>query len=278
MQSANTIHALPLLSDKPAWLPVDYAAKTIVEGQFLSPCSSSTRSSASLMPSLLSLAVISLPSSASPTVTPVWHILQPRVVSWNGVLESFKKAGLEFEAVDQRTWVQRLRESDDDAAKNPTKKLLEFFEGEFISPSLPAAFPLCAKTDATSSRVSPLQGSSTSTTRPSPEGILSRPLEPKLLLFRFRMLLSATILCEFVDEFSPLARIELTFDSFPPLSFSQRREVVQPLEGELISASQRSLSADISLSLNSQLASSFSFISLLLSLLSFRSEFLFSLC
>lgn len=104
-RSANAINALPDLNDNPAWLPVDYAAKAIVE-------------------------VISLPSSASPTETPVWHVLQPHKVRWSDVLQSFKKAGLKFEVVDPKVWVQMLRESDDDAVKNPTKKLLEFFEGQ----------------------------------------------------------------------------------------------------------------------------------------------------
>lgn len=54
----------------------------------------------------------------------------PKNVSWSGVLESFRQAGIKFEAVDRKEWVRRLRESDDDVVKNPTKKLLSFFEGE----------------------------------------------------------------------------------------------------------------------------------------------------
>lgn len=107
-KSAQTIGALPALDDKPSWLPVDYAAQTIVE---LIARSSSN-------------------SASTKKTAPCWHVLMPKNVTWSGVLESFRQAGIKFEAVDRKEWVRRLRESDDDAVKNPTKKLLSFFEGE----------------------------------------------------------------------------------------------------------------------------------------------------
>jgi hypothetical protein len=42
-----------------------------------------------------------------------------------------RDAGLKFETVPQREWVQRLRNSEKDPKKNPTIKLLEFFADKY---------------------------------------------------------------------------------------------------------------------------------------------------
>jgi hypothetical protein len=66
------------------------------------------------------------PSLNDPSV--VYHVQNPRVFHWTtDLLPALRDAGLEFEILGQREWVQRLRQSDPDPKKNPTKKLLDFF-------------------------------------------------------------------------------------------------------------------------------------------------------
>ncbi|KAJ7918788.1 L-aminoadipate-semialdehyde dehydrogenase [Mycena leptocephala] len=80
------------LYSHPSWLPVDYAGKGVAE------------------------VVLSLIPPSPPTA------------SWDDILAALKVAGLEFETVDRTEWVQRLARSDSDGAKNPTIKLLPFFQ------------------------------------------------------------------------------------------------------------------------------------------------------
>lgn len=104
IKSADVLHALPALADNPSWLPVDFAARTIVD-------------------------VVLRPAS-SPTACPCWHVLNPQTISWiDDVLPALKAAGLEFDIVSPAKWVQLLGQSDE-SPKNPTRKLLKFFEGQ----------------------------------------------------------------------------------------------------------------------------------------------------
>ncbi|KAG8964763.1 hypothetical protein FRC03_001374 [Tulasnella sp. 419] len=105
-KSAETIQVLPALDEDLSWLPVDYAARTIME-------------------------VTSLPPSKTISC-PCWHVVQPHQVHWTrDVLKFFSGAGLKFEAVPRREWLRRLRESDPDPVRNPTIKLLTFFEDKY---------------------------------------------------------------------------------------------------------------------------------------------------
>ncbi|GAQ03272.1 hypothetical protein ALT_0593 [Aspergillus lentulus] len=45
------------------------------------------------------------------------------------LLPYLRVAGLEFEELEQRAWVARLRQSNPDPAVNPPIKLVEFFVG-----------------------------------------------------------------------------------------------------------------------------------------------------
>ncbi|KAJ7880350.1 L-aminoadipate-semialdehyde dehydrogenase [Mycena olivaceomarginata] len=75
----------------PSWLPVDYAGKGIAE--------------------------VFLASHPAKSAI-VYHIVNP----------TLRTAGLEFETVDRTQWVERLSKSDPDGQKNPTIKLLPFFQ------------------------------------------------------------------------------------------------------------------------------------------------------
>ncbi|KAJ7626417.1 L-aminoadipate-semialdehyde dehydrogenase [Mycena polygramma] len=62
----------------------------------------------------------------------VYHIVNPNIsASWDDILAALKTAGLQFETVDRTEWVQRLAKSDPDGVKNPTIKLLPFFQSRY---------------------------------------------------------------------------------------------------------------------------------------------------
>lgn len=55
----------------------------------------------------------------------VYHVVNPDVsTSWEQILDGLRAAGLEFDVVDRREWVERLAASDSDGSVNPTYKLL----------------------------------------------------------------------------------------------------------------------------------------------------------
>ncbi|PIA92957.1 Polyketide synthase HetM [Cercospora beticola] len=106
-QTAKTVGVLPALDERPAWLPVDTVAQGFID---------------------ISLATSEEPSgSASFT-----NIVNPKTVHWTeDLLPLLKEAGVEFEAVGQREWIKRLRESEPDPEKNPPIKLVDFFAGKY---------------------------------------------------------------------------------------------------------------------------------------------------
>ncbi|KAH8824644.1 L-aminoadipate-semialdehyde dehydrogenase [Flagelloscypha sp. PMI_526] len=136
-KSANTCGALPRTSDHPSWLPVDYAGRAIAE---------------------------ILLNKNAPSGAQLYHIVNPNInASWDVILDGLKEAGLKFESVEPLEWTKRLAESESDPAKNPTIKLLSFFENRYkkaaaapakpgmvfatdvtgkIAPSIPASPPL----------------------------------------------------------------------------------------------------------------------------------------
>ncbi|CAI6015403.1 unnamed protein product [Clonostachys chloroleuca] len=115
--SAMTMGALPALDETPSWTPVDIVAQTILE---LSSLDSSEHEGASLAKKY----------AQDPEV--VYNLVNPAVFHWtNDLLPALRDAGLEFEVVDQREWIKRLREGEQDPTKNPTVKLTEFFAGKY---------------------------------------------------------------------------------------------------------------------------------------------------
>ena len=102
MQSAITIGALPRLQETPSWLPVDTVGQAVAD--------------------------IAL-SDAGSIVT---NVANPRSFRWTGdLLPALKAAGLEFDEVEPREWVRRLRASNPDPEANPPIKLTEFFASKY---------------------------------------------------------------------------------------------------------------------------------------------------
>ncbi|SCO81624.1 related to nonribosomal peptide synthetase MxcG [Fusarium oxysporum] len=111
IQTAVTLGALPALNEEMTWLPVDLAASTILDLAKLGAQSPSDRSS-------------------DPDL--VYHILNPVRFHWaNDMLPSMTKAGFKFETLPTDQWMDRLRNSERDPAKNPPIKLLDWFEGKY---------------------------------------------------------------------------------------------------------------------------------------------------
>ena len=104
IQSADTIGVLPEHEEQMSWLPVDYAAKSIVE--------------------IMNLATVQ-------GECPVYHIHQPTYVAWSAVLTALEAAQLRFKRVSRQEWVKALRASDSDVQRNPSYKLLAFFEDKY---------------------------------------------------------------------------------------------------------------------------------------------------
>ena len=63
----------------------------------------------------------------------VYNLVHPRPCSWKAdFLPALKKAGLVFEVVDWQTWLEKLRSSEKDVKKNPSRKMLAFWEAQNI--------------------------------------------------------------------------------------------------------------------------------------------------
>lgn len=115
-RSSQTLRALPALDETPSWLPVDKCAQAVLELSGLTYLASQT-------------AAYFRPHDG---LDVVYHVQNPRTARWTeDVLPGLSAAGLDFEVVGQREWVQRLRDGEQDPKKNPTVKLLDFFAGKY---------------------------------------------------------------------------------------------------------------------------------------------------
>ncbi|KAH8427843.1 putative NRPS-like enzyme [Aspergillus melleus] len=112
LQSATTIGALPQLDESPLWLPVDVVAGTVID---LSLSDRTTSSSSSTLDTDL-----------------VFNIVSHHPFHWTrDLLPHLRRVGLNFEELDQREWLQRLRTSNPDPVANPPIKLVDFFASKY---------------------------------------------------------------------------------------------------------------------------------------------------
>ncbi|KAF2098088.1 acetyl-CoA synthetase-like protein [Rhizodiscina lignyota] len=132
IRSAVTIRALPRLDEMPSWLPVDKCAEATLD--------------------LSGLRIPFVDAGVLSGIDLVYHLQNPRLFSWSDdLLPALKEAGLEFETVSQREWIQRLREGEPDPEKNPTIKLLEFFVEKYDN-DMPGRKGLVFETSKTGER------------------------------------------------------------------------------------------------------------------------------
>jgi thioester reductase-like protein len=102
IRSAVSMGALPTLDDTLNWLPIDVVARSMVE-----ICHSAPHHD-------------------------VYHVVSPRSFNWTrDLLPMLRAAGLSFEPVNQREWLQRLAVSNPNPELNPTIKLLGFFRNKY---------------------------------------------------------------------------------------------------------------------------------------------------
>ncbi|KAL0944906.1 nrps-like protein [Colletotrichum truncatum] len=102
LQTAITVGALPKLQETPSWLPVDTVAQAVID--------------------------IST-SDAGGVFT---NVANPKMFNWtNDLLPALKAAGLDFEEVEPKEWIRRLRASNPDPVANPPIKLVDFFASKY---------------------------------------------------------------------------------------------------------------------------------------------------
>lgn len=102
LKSAATIGSLPMLDEWCSWLPVDAAAKTILDIAF-----------------------------KKETECGIFNVLNPRRFHWTwDLLISLRAMGVQFKAEDRHRWLEKLR-SVPDPIKNPPYKLVDFFQAKY---------------------------------------------------------------------------------------------------------------------------------------------------
>lgn len=127
VQSALTVGALPLIEpastgeiyDTHYWLPVDTTASAIVE---IATHRNEVHGG--------------LPQDDGVSSLSVLNVTNSKPTRWNSEFlptarDALKRYGVSFDIVPQREWLQRLEQSDSDVAKNPPRKLLQFFKGRY---------------------------------------------------------------------------------------------------------------------------------------------------
>lgn len=99
------IGALPTVDEHLRWLPVDIAARSLVE--------------------------VLTSSNSEPGV---YNLVNPQTLHWTkDLLPLLRQAGMQFESLKPTAWLQRLRSSNQDPSQNPPIKLLEYFEAQYNS-------------------------------------------------------------------------------------------------------------------------------------------------
>ncbi|KAG1858184.1 L-aminoadipate-semialdehyde dehydrogenase [Suillus subluteus] len=118
IKCADTIGILPNLEESVSWLPVDYAAKVILD-------------------------LVNIPPQRLPLgECPVWNVIHPTLVPWTSILLSLQHSGLKFKALPRHEWMKALRASPIDEVNNPSRKLLIFFENKYGQEELATRYPL----------------------------------------------------------------------------------------------------------------------------------------
>ena len=119
IRSAISTGCLPMLDERPSWLPVDVCAESVVELVLGTP---SIREKPDV-------------SNTETDADLVYHVLNPLKFEWTGdLLPALKRSTLPgFETVSPKEWLQRLRNSSPDPEVNPSVKLLDFWEAKYGS-------------------------------------------------------------------------------------------------------------------------------------------------
>jgi len=142
VRSALAVRALPALHEQPSWLPVDACADAVVE---LALSSSSSSSSGRKQADRSEMTrtrdddeddngSADAGADAGADADLVYHLVNPRTFNWtHDFLPALKKSGAlpDFDIVSPQEWLRRLAASEQDAAKNPSVKLLGFWKAKY---------------------------------------------------------------------------------------------------------------------------------------------------
>lgn len=117
LAKANVEHIIRRISANiyaqcPSWLPVDICAKGVIELVFPEQGSNSL--------------------SQDPDL--VYHLVNPRTFNWtHDLLAALRHHSTlpKFDIIDPQEWLARLKRSDQDPVKNPSIKLITFWEGKY---------------------------------------------------------------------------------------------------------------------------------------------------
>ncbi|KAL1412125.1 hypothetical protein Q8F55_003125 [Vanrija albida] len=107
-RSAETLRALPELDEQPQWLPVDEAADMIAE-----------------------ISADYQQRQGGKAAARVFNIVNPHAGAWSDVLDGLEATGVPFLRVSPERWLAILAESETDLEKNPTRKLLKYYQRRF---------------------------------------------------------------------------------------------------------------------------------------------------
>ncbi|KAG1719306.1 L-aminoadipate-semialdehyde dehydrogenase [Suillus lakei] len=118
IKCADTIGILPNLEESVSWLPVDYAAKTIID-------------------------LVNVPPQLLPLgECPVWNVIHPRLVPWSSILSSLEHSGLNSKPSRGTSGSRLYVLAPVDEVSNPSRKLLTFFENQYGQEELATRYPL----------------------------------------------------------------------------------------------------------------------------------------
>ncbi|KAI9255772.1 male sterility protein-domain-containing protein [Phascolomyces articulosus] len=116
MLGGSLIHMIPdLMTMHVQWLPVDFASASILD---------------IMLKTINTKRSTSISASNSPSDidnSNVFHILNPKSVSWNTILEVLRNYGIQFEVVSPQRFVEEL----DKHPENPAYRVKSFFEARY---------------------------------------------------------------------------------------------------------------------------------------------------
>ncbi|WWD02658.1 hypothetical protein V865_000698 [Kwoniella europaea PYCC6329] len=108
IRTAQTTGTLPILEEKPSWLPVDLAARAITD--------------------------IIIDNAAENHL--IYHIAHLKNIEWNTILDGLEAAGLSFQRVSPADWLNRVEASSDDPETNPNKQMLHMWKAAYGNPTV----------------------------------------------------------------------------------------------------------------------------------------------
>ncbi|KAI8091211.1 uncharacterized protein B0P05DRAFT_484698 [Gilbertella persicaria] len=97
---------MPKLETDIDWISVDYAATTITD---------------------IMLRTAYAPAQKNQHI---YHIVNPRLITWSHVLDAMKASGMQFDIVEPKEWIELLAKDQ----SNPCYRLMSFYEASFKNP------------------------------------------------------------------------------------------------------------------------------------------------